>query len=310
MSAGMSAVLTLGEAMVSLRSAGPIRLGGALHASPAGAEATVAIGLSRLGHEAAWVGRVGADEPGEMVLRTLRAEGVDVSSAVCDPAAPTGLMLLERRLPGVSRVQYYRSGSAGSRLAPDDLEPALARGARLLHLTGITPALGDGPAEAVSAALAHARAAGWTVSLDVNHRSALWSSDAARAELTPLARLAHVVVGSADEVELVGGAAALLAAGVREVVTTLGARGAAARTAHGHWSAAGHRVAAVDPVGAGDAFTAGYLSALLDGLPVPERLARGNLVGAYAVGTDGDWEGLPRRDELGLLTAEDGTVLR
>jgi 2-dehydro-3-deoxygluconokinase len=306
----MSDVLTLGEATVSMRSAGPIRLGGELRASPAGAEASVAIGLSRLGHDAAWVGRVGADEPGELVLHSLRAEGVDVSSAVCDPAAPTGLLLLERRLPGVSRVQYYRSGSAGSRLGPDDLEPALTRGARLLHLTGITPALGESPRAAVHAALEHARSAGWTVCFDVNHRAALWSADDARAALTPLARLADVVVGSPDELELVGGAAALLGVGVREVVTTAGARGASARTADGRWTAAGHRIEVVDPVGAGDAFTAGYLSALLDGLPVPDRLARGNLAGACAVGTPGDWEGLPRRDELELLTAAEGTVLR
>lgn len=302
-------VITLGETMLSLRAHSMIRLGTDLTASIAGAETTVAIGLSRLGHEVSWIGRVGADEPGELVLRTLRAEGVDVSSVVVDDTASTGLMLVERRLDR-SRVQYYRAHSAGSRLGPDDLESALNSGARLLHLTGVTPALGGPPLAAVNTASEHARAAGTTVCFDVNFRSRLWSADEARATLTPLAEHSDVVVGSPEELELVGGVKALLAAGVGEVVTKLGADGARVATPLGEHTAAAHRVRVVDPIGAGDAFTAGYLSALLDELPVSARLARGNAVGACAVATTGDWEGLPDRDELELLTTAEGAVLR
>jgi 2-dehydro-3-deoxygluconokinase len=305
----MTEMVTLGETMVSLRAHGLIRLGSELRASIAGAEATVAIGLSRLGHGVCWVGRVGADEPGELVLRTLRAEGVDTSSVLVDDAAPTGLMLVEQRLPGRTRVQYYRTHSAGSRLAPDDLATALDSGARLLHLTGITPALGERPLAAVHAALAHARACGWTVCFDVNYRAQLWSLAEAADLLTPLAQQADIVIGSAEELELVG-AARLLDSGVREVVTKLGVHGATARTADGEWTAPAYRIQVVDPVGAGDGFVAGYLSALLDGLPVSRRLARGNVLGACTVATSGDWEGLPTRAELNLISAQEGAVLR
>jgi 2-dehydro-3-deoxygluconokinase len=306
----MTDVVLVGETMMSLRARGTWRLGADARTSVAGAEATVAIGLSRLGHAARWVGRVGADEPGELVLRTLRAEGVDVSAAVRDPDAPTGLILFEQRTPDVTRVLYHRAGSAGSRLDRRDVTAGSDCGARLLHLTGITPALSATALDAVHAALAHARERRWTVSFDVNFRAKLWSTDRAAAVLSPLARNADVVIGSPDELDLVGGPEPLMAAGVAELVTKHGADGASVRTRDGNWTAPAHRVTAVDTIGAGDAFTAGYLSGLLDDLAPEERLARGNAVGAFAVMATGDWEGLPTRDELDLLVLGDGVALR
>ncbi|NUT50043.1 MAG: sugar kinase [Saccharothrix sp.] len=295
--------VVLGETMMSLRSTGAWRLGSTATTSIAGAESTVAIGLSRLGHTARWVGRVGADEPGELVLRTLRAEGVETSAVVRDEHAPTGLILFEQRTPDVTRVLYHRAGSAGSRLTPADALAGLAGGTRLLHVTGITPALGPEPLAAVHAAVDHVRDRGGQVSFDVNHRSRLWSAAEAARVLTPLARKATVVIGSEDELDLIGG-------GGDHVVTKLGADGARVRTPDGAWTAPAHRVRAVDPVGAGDAFTAGYLSGLLDGLSPADRLARGNATGAFAVMTAGDWEGLPTRAELPMLGLDPGSTLR
>lgn len=137
-------VFTFGESMVALRGSGPLKLGGTMAVSVAGAESNVAIGLARLGHPVRWAGAVGTDEAGELVLRTLRAEGVDVSGAVRDEGAPTGLLLFEPRLPDVTRVHYYRAGSAGSRVSADDVARsfrAQGESPRVLHLTGITPAL-------------------------------------------------------------------------------------------------------------------------------------------------------------------------
>jgi 2-dehydro-3-deoxygluconokinase len=289
--------------MMSLRTTGTWRLGSAAITSIAGAESTVAIGLSRLGHAVRWVGRVGADEPGELVLRTLRAEGVDTTAVVRDEDAPTGLILFEQRTPDVTRVLYHRGGSAGSRLTPADAINGLAGGTRLLHITGITPALGTAPLAAVHAAVDHVRDQGGLVSFDVNHRSRLWSADEASNVLTPLAHKASVLIGSPEELELVGG-------GADHVVTKLGADGAWVRTDEGTWTAPAHRVRAVDPVGAGDAFTAGYLSGVLDGLSPAECLARGNTTGAFAVMATGDWEGLPTRAELPLLDLANGSTLR
>ncbi len=312
-------LLTVGEALVSLRSPGPLATGGALTMHLAGAECNVAIGLARLGHRAAWAGRVSGDELGEFVLRQLRAEGVGTDGARRDPDRPAGLMFLERRTADVTRVRYNRAGSAGSALSVDDLHGPLASGARVLHLTGITPALSDSAREAVTWAVREAAGAGTFVSLDVNYRARLWSREAARATLTPLAGYASVVVASAEELDLVAepdadeatAAAALLRRGVRTVLVKLGADGARAYTDDGVTHVAAVPVTAVDTVGAGDAFTAGYLSGHLDGLDLADRLRRAVALGAFAVAAHGDWEGLPRRDELSLITGSAaGTTLR
>lgn len=312
-------MLTFGEALISLRSAGPLAAGGALTMHLAGAETNVAIGLARLGHRVAWAGRVSGDELGEFVLRGLRAEGVGTGHVTVDGEHPAGLMFLERRTADVTRVRYHRAGSAGSLLCVDDLRPALAAGARVLHLTGITPALSEPARQATLWAARTASAAGTTVCLDVNYRARLWSREAARAALTPLADHADVVVASADELDLLSdpthgereAAGALLRRGVGTVLVKLGAAGARAHTRDGVCHAGAANVTAVDTVGAGDAFTAGYLSGVLDGLDLAASLRRAVTLGAFAVSTVGDWEGLPRREELSLLDGyEAGSTIR
>ncbi|SDL26413.1 sugar kinase [Streptomyces indicus] len=314
-------VLTFGETMLALRGSGPLKLGGAMQVSVAGAESNVAIGLGRLGHRVRWAGAVGEDEAGELVLRTLRAEGVDVSGASRDAEAPTGLILFEPRLPEVTRVHYYRSGSAGSRLKACAVEAAFtAAPPKALHLTGITPALGSAPRCAARRALSLAREHSTLVCLDVNFRSRLWSSEEAASVLREWMPYVDVLIASDDELPLCLPADAprdlgeqaklLLDLGIGEVVVKYGADGAAVHTAEGELRSPARTVQAVDPVGAGDAFVAGYLSALLDGEDAAARLDRAVTTGAFAVASRGDWEGAPTRAELPLLGAASGTVVR
>ncbi len=313
-------VVTVGEAMAALRATGPIKLGPAMELSVAGAESNVAIGLARLGHRAAWVGAVGDDAFGALVLRTLRAEGVDTAHARTDAQGrPTGLLIRENGIGDLAKVGYYRAGSAGSAIRARDVLPALEPTVRILHLTGITPALSESAAEAVLAAAERARSLGVLVCLDVNYRARLWSPEQAGMVLRPLARSADVLVASADELHLVcdeagldegEAVAALLAQGRREVVITRGADGASVSTAHGTVTAEARRVPVADVVGAGDAFVAGYLSGTLDGLDPQARLQRATATGAFAVATRGDWEGLPTREDLDLLDRPAGTTLR
>jgi 2-dehydro-3-deoxygluconokinase len=314
------ALVTLGETMALFTGdrVGPLRHATTMRVGIAGAESNVAIGVRRLGHPAAWIGRVGADELGQLVLGRLRAERVDVDAAVVDPEAPTGLMVKEHRTADLARVVYYRRGSAGSRLEPGDLDEARIRAARVLHLTGITPALSATARAAVHAAAETARGAGVPVSLDVNYRSALWPPERAAAELRDLARRCELVFAGEDEAELLVGdhggperaAEALAALGPRQAILKLGARGAVAVVDGRLHRQPALPVRAVDPVGAGDAFVAGYLAGVLDGGAGPDCLRTGAACGAFAVTVAGDWEGLPTREELDLLGHGAGTVLR
>lgn len=308
-------VLTLGECMVLLtnQETGPLRHARALAVSVGGSEANVAIGLARAGVPVSWVGRVGDDEFGELVLRTLRAEGVDVSAALVDPDAPTGLMFRERRTADTSRVVYRRSGSAGSRLSTADIPAARVGEAALLHVTGITPALGPGARAAVRHAVSLARDAGRPVSVDVNMRRTLWSEQEAAPELRWLVSRADIVFcGLADGPVLIGatGSAAELAdrvaaLGPAHVLVTRGAAGAAYLADGRLLERPARAVTVADPVGAGDAFAAGFLAAYLDGAGPERRLERALLSGSLVVGVAGDWEGLPTRREVDAWTDDD-----
>ncbi|MET8053069.1 MULTISPECIES: sugar kinase [unclassified Streptosporangium] len=315
----MPDVLTLGEVMACLRADGQVRLGGTARISVAGAEANVAIGLTRLGHDVVFVGAVGPDQLGELIRRTLRAEGVGTQAIRADPA-PTGIVVFEQRLAGVMRVDYHRRGSAGAALCVSDVREAFAAFAApplILHVTGVTLALGVGPAQAVRAAVELARAVGTRVCLDVNHRSRLWPEAEARQVLTEVAAQADIVIASDDELALAAPGddeasrvRSLLAGGASEVVVKRGPAGATAFTADQALTLPARPVTAVDVIGAGDAFVAGYLSGLLDGLPLDGRLARAITTGAFAVAGHGDWEGAPTRAELSMLDLPDGTAVR
>ncbi|WP_086729608.1 sugar kinase, partial [Streptomyces carpinensis] len=281
-------VVTLGETMGLLS---PERVGALAHVpgmslSIGGAESNVAIGLRRLGVATTWIGRVGDDPFGRAIVRELRGEGLDVR-AVVDGSAPTGLMVKERRTARTAGVWYYRAGSAGSRLSLADVTADALDGAALLHVTGITPALSTTAADAVRYAVEAARERGTTVSFDVNLRTRLWSPAEAAGALAPLVRAADVVFAGTEEAELfvdahddpLDTAAALCALGPAQAVVKLGSDGCAAVADGERLCVPAVRVDAVDTVGAGDAFVAGYLAELLSGKPLEERLRTAVMTG-------------------------------
>jgi len=309
-------VVTLGEALVGLvaEDSSPLSEVATFRRYIVGAEANVAVGLTRLGRSVAFVGRVGEDGFGTAVARRLRAEGVDVAAVAVDEAAPTGILVRERRRLGPSEVVYHRRGSAGSRLSPVDVDAVadLVRSARWLHLTGITPALSPTAQAAVERAFGLAREGDGVISLDVNLRRKLWADDEARMELWPLASRVDVVLGDVDELTVIAGGddapGRLLEAGVRTVVVKLGAGGARIHDETGAALAVSALTVAdvVDPVGAGDAFCAGFIAARLEGLDYQTCLRWANACGAAVVSVPGDMDGLPTRAELERLLADPG----
>lgn len=380
----MPEVLTFGEAMVSLRSKAALRMGGEVHLSVAGSESNVAIGLARLGHDVAWLGAVGNDEPGRLIQRTLRAENVDTSHLRFSDDSFTGFIAFDQPAHDITRVSYHRRGSAGSTITaaecvtaltgtpsttapagtpsttaltgtpstaaptgtpstaapagtptttatigtPSSARPGTPSAAthagtapavspaipRILHVTGITPALSDTARAATLAAVQAASAVGAAVSLDVNYRGRLWSRAEAAEALRDLIPYVTTIFASDDELDILtdvqDAVADLRSQGVTEVVVTAGAKGAWSHTSAGTIHAPALPVTVVDSIGAGDAFVSGYLSATLDNLPPTDRLARATTSGAFCVGAHGDWESLPTRDDLLLLTHTGGTALR
>jgi len=308
-------IVTLGETMVLFlaETAGPLREATHYGRFIAGAETNVATGLCRLGHSAGWISRLSDDELGRAVAFRLRGEGVDISRAKTDPQAPTGLMIRERRELGPLEVIYYRKGSAASRLTPDDLDADYIRGARYLHLTGITPALSATCRATSFAAATIARAAGVPVVLDPNLRFKLWSREEARTTLRELTQQADILLPGLEEAEFLtdesdpdtaARAFLDLAPSLNMVVMKLGAAGSmvVTRDERVHVPATPlPRV--IDPVGAGDAFAAGFYAGQLRGLDLAETLAVANRCGAWATTAPGDADVFPRWDEVASAAA-------
>lgn len=319
-------VVTLGETMALLTapSGRQLRSGASLPVGIGGAESNVAIGLARLGVPCTWISRVGNDAFGELVVREIRGEGVSVKAEL-DTAAPTGLMVKEHRGGRPWRVRYYRAGSAASQLSPADVDEAAIAGADVLHLTGITPALGPGPLLAVERAIEIARQVDTLVSFDVNYRATLWGPEQAGAVLSGIAASVDLIFAGPEEAAMLLGwqtpshaptvedgeklARGLLELGPATAVVKLGPLGALGlATDIAHYSPA-DAITVVDAVGAGDAFVAGYLSELVAGVTIPGCLTMGNALGAAVCQRPGDWEGLPTRDELGTTNSA-GEVVR
>ncbi len=279
---------------------GRLRHATSLELKIGGAESNLAIALSRLGLSAGWISHLGDDEPGQLVLDRVRAEGVDTSQVIRVKGRPTGLYLREQ-VGTQTRVYYYRQGSAASTMSPEAFDLDHLSGVKFLHLTGITPALSE---DCRAFVLWAARETDVRVSFDVNYRSKLWGSDEARGfvgEILPHLDLlfvgdeeARALWGREDEALMWE----LARKGPEEVVLKKGGAGSLALVEGEILEHPPFDVAEVDPVGAGDAFDAGYLAGHAWDLPADERLRVANAMGAMSVATLGDYEGLPDRNEL------------
>lgn len=305
-------VVTVGETMLLgvVSPPGRLRHARSLSVGIGGAESNVAIALARLGVPTRWIGLLGQDEPGQTVLDRIRAEGVDTSAVRRVPDRPTGLYLREQ-VGDTVHVTYYRQGSAASTLAAGTVDPAHLAGAQWLHLTGITPALSPACAEATRWLARTAREVGVRVSFDVNFRSKLWDADAAATFTSSMLPEVDLLLVGTEEGRALWPwdgdeqvARRLGDQGPTEVVLKRGADGAACLSEGDYVPSPGFAVPELDPIGAGDAFAAGYLFGHLSGCSVPQRLRTANALGALCVRGYGDYESLPSRSELDDFLAD------
>ncbi|MBW8871434.1 MAG: sugar kinase, partial [Leifsonia sp.] len=285
-------LVTLGEAMAVLAPEAGDRLAtaGTLTIGTAGAEANVARTVAQLGGRVAWVGALGADPLGDRILADLRASGVDVSHIIRDATAPTGLYLKDTDESRATAMYYYRKNSAASKMDAGLLS-TLPRHT-VLHLSGITAALSETCLELSRAALLGPR--NGVVSFDVNHRPALWLGRDAAPVLAELANAADLVFVGLDEAAALWGTETIES--IRELLpapTTIvvkdGAIGATAHLADSEpLFEPAPLIDVLEPVGAGDAFAAGYLHALIQGRSERDRLVEGHAAAGRALMTTGD----------------------
>lgn len=289
-------VVCFGELLLRLAAPGKELLlqSGRLDVHVGGAEANVAVGLARLGHDVAMVSRVPASPLAEAATGHLRRYGVDASGVVTSEGRMGLYFLSPGAGPRPADIAYDREDSAFARCGPKDFDwSALLKGAGLLHVSGITPALGEGPAAATLAAMRAAREKGAVVSFDGNYRAQLWAKRGGdpRAILRELVAEADILFGNHRDISLLlghdfsGDGEARRREAADAAFAAFPKLGLIASTARHVVDADTHRLSAridapdgaaqtaevaiagiIDRIGAGDAFAAGVLHGLRSGL--------------------------------------------
>ena len=265
----------------------------------AGAEVNVAVALARLGLKAQYFSRFGNDQLGSVMLADIEAEGVDVSLAKRVDSF-TGAMVRNPGKTAPVEISYLRKGSAASTIEPSDILDSYISSTRWLHATGITCAISESGAKTVKHALEKAAQLKVKSSFDLNIRRKLWSEDAARKVLEPLARDVELLIGGEDEYQVVFGQvdpkqilAEVNKRGCKIAVMTKGDQKMRFSIDGNYEEITPPKVVAVDPVGSGDAFTGGVIAGLLSGMSAKSALEQGSICGALVASMFGDWTGIP-----------------
>ena len=306
----MTKVLTIGEAMGLLvaESEGPLDLVEHFERHVCGAELNYIVGMARLGFDAYYISRVGADPFGACIRNFLKENHIHDAYVQTDKAYMTGYQMKEKVSSGDPKVANIRKNTAFTHLLPAALDAIDWQDVKLVHVTGIPLALSDTCRQSIYALMEQARQHGALVSFDPNLRPMLWPSEREMCKVIGEASLhADIVLPGLEEAKRITGLADekeigkfYLDQGIQMAVIKLGgSHGAYVCSAAGAQYVPSYPVATiVDTVGAGDGFAVGFTSGVLDGLPLYAADRRGAAIGALQIQVAGDNEGLPTRQEL------------
>lgn len=201
----MAKIITLGEIMLRLSPVGNDRFiqSETLRVIPGGGEANVAVSVANYGHEAYFVSKLPKHEIGQMAVNALRRYGVD-TSFVARGGDRVGLYYAETGASmRPSKVVYDRAHSAIAEAKPEDFDfDAIMEGAQWFHWSGITPAISENAAELTRLACEAAKRHCVTVSVDLNFRKKLWTSEKAISVMRPLMKYVDVCIGNEEDAQL------------------------------------------------------------------------------------------------------------
>lgn len=201
----MGKIVTLGEIMLRLSHDGNDRFIQTDHFRiiPGGGEANVAVSLANYGHEAVFVTKLPKHEIGQIAVNALRRYGVDTRYIVRG-GDRVGLYYAETGASmRPSKVIYDRAHSAIAEAKAEEFDfDKIFEGAQWFHWSGITPAISDNAAEITKKACEAAKRHGVTVSVDLNFRKKLWTSEKAISVMRPLMQYVDVCIGNEEDAQL------------------------------------------------------------------------------------------------------------
>lgn len=313
-------VLTIGDALIAMNptATGPLRFAQSFERKVGGAELNVAIGCSRLGLETGWISRLGHDEFGKHIYNFARGEGIDVSQVQLVEGYQTSLYFKEVLNGSNINSYYYRHNSPTSTLTAESLDKEYIGRSKILHITGVFPAVDPSNAEIVLHLLKLAKEKDVKVSLDPNIRLKLWDKNTARQTLRSYLPYVDILLLGEEEAEILLGTSVPSAVfdkaktyGITDIVLKLGEKGAIGyRNGEIAFSEGISGIDIVDEIGAGDGFASGYLHSITHQYSLEDALRFSNAVAAHVITIKGDNEGLPSKEEVEILLGERKSVSR
>lgn len=304
----MKDIITLGEAMVVFNPdfTGPMKFVNGFQKRIGGAELNLAIGCARLGLQTGYITRLGNDEFGKSIRTFARGEGIDTSEVDFIDHYPTSINFKEIMEDGSVKTFYYRDKSPTLSMRPEDLNEDYFKQAKILHLTGIFPAIGEAPMQVMEQAIHLAKKHDVKISFDPNIRLKMWSKEEARKVLLKILPEVDILLAGDEEMDIIIGEKDPTAIiekskemGISYIAIKQGSLGSV-----GYFN--GKTVVAdpvqaskvADTVGAGDGFNAGVLFGYLHGWTLERTLHFANTIGSMVVGIIGDNEGLPYYEDV------------
>jgi 2-dehydro-3-deoxygluconokinase len=301
-------VITIGDAMIAMcpKQKGPIMFCNTFERKLGGAELNVVIGCARLGLKSGWISRLGNDDFGKYIVKTVRGEGVDISEVKLVDEYPTSVYFREVLSDGSSRSFYYREKSPTSTMKSEELNEEYIKQAKVLHITGVFPSITKNNQEIILEAVKLAKKHNLVVSFDPNIRLKMWTKEEAKAYIEKLLPNVDILLIGDEEIEILLGDITIEDAiktfhgyGIEKVIVKKGAKGALGSDGKNVYEVDAIKPKAlVDTVGAGDGFAAGFLTSLVQGKSLEECVKFANAVGSLVVGVEGDNEGLPYYDDV------------
>ena len=292
-------VTTLGEALIRFSVPPGERLESAerYEICSAGAEANVVAALSQLGRKCAWAGALPENPLGRLVVSQMSLTGINLEAVVWFQEGRIGTYFVELAVPPRPvMVIYDRANSCTTNLSSNQVNWDHLLAGRILHLTGITPALSVSCFDLITEAVCFARERSIPVCFDVNYRDGLWSTEEARLKITPLIQGVEILLCGRDDASRVFGCEGdpeKMARDLKEmsrakwVVLSLQSEGVLAWDGKSIHHQSAFPVQIIDPIGAGDALAAGILHGWLDG-SVEKGLRYGSVLAALALSQKGD----------------------
>ena len=309
-------VTTIGATLLRLSVPAGERLetAGSYSVHTAGTESNTMVALSRMGRKTGWISRLKNDAIGQRIAREMYSHGVNTSRIVWTHKDRNEVFYVEYGAgPRGIDVIYDRSGSALSKIRFEEVDVDYLLGTRILHMTGIFPALSTRCIKTAEQTMLAAKKATVTISFDVNYRSKLWTPRKAAKTLEPMMAMSDILFLTREDAKdlfhLSGTPEQMINAAYERFqpeicVLTLGSEGAIAFDGSRLWRSTAYDVQIIDRLGAGDCFTAGFLCGYLEG-SIQQGMNYASAMAALKLGIRGDYFVSNRKEVLTLMKASE-----